>query len=119
MEEQEFNAAVSHLIRQARQRAGVTQEHLGRQPGLSRGSITNIEAGTQMSPLYHLARIASALNVQPAELLPLLVPDETADLAAKSSSTIHGRVPTPSRTAESSHQSWPTSTFHRDRVTSS
>ncbi|MFE7497581.1 helix-turn-helix domain-containing protein [Streptomyces albidoflavus] len=83
MEEQEFNAAVSRLIRHARQRAGVTQEHLGRQAGLSRGSITNIEAGTQMPPLYRLARIASALNVQPVELFPPAAPDATADLSAR------------------------------------
>lgn len=83
MEEQEFNAAVSRLIRQARARAGVTQEYLGRQAGLSRGSITNIEAGTQTPPLYRLARIAAALNMPTAELLPPLVPDETADLSAR------------------------------------
>lgn len=39
--------------------------------------------------------------------------------AHKSSSTIHGRVLTPSRTAESSHRSRPTSTIHQDRFTSS
>ncbi len=37
----------------------------------------------------------------------------------KSSSTIHGRVPTPSRTAESSHRSRPARTPQQDRVTSS
>ena len=39
--------------------------------------------------------------------------------AHKSSSTIHGRVLTPSQTAESSHRSRPTRTSHQDRVTSS
>lgn len=38
--------------------------------------------------------------------------------AHKSSSTIHGRVLTPSRTAESSHRSRPTRALHHDRVTS-
>ncbi|MCZ2528177.1 RNA-binding domain-containing protein [Streptomyces sp. HB2AG] len=37
----------------------------------------------------------------------------------RSSSTIHGRLVTPSRTAESSHRSRPTRTAQRDRVTSS
>ncbi|MFJ6516961.1 tyrosine-type recombinase/integrase [Streptomyces filamentosus] len=37
----------------------------------------------------------------------------------KSSSTIHGRVVTPSRTAESSHWPQPTRALQRDRVTSS
>lgn len=39
--------------------------------------------------------------------------------AHKSSSTIHGRVLTPSRTAGSSHRSRPTRTLQQDRVTSS
>lgn len=39
--------------------------------------------------------------------------------AHRSSSTIHGRVVTPSRTAESSHRSRPTRTDQQDRVTSS
>ncbi len=39
--------------------------------------------------------------------------------AHNSSSTIHGRVLTPSRTAESSHRSRQTSTIQQDRVTSS
>ncbi|MFE9930867.1 helix-turn-helix transcriptional regulator [Streptomyces sp. NPDC005533] len=80
MEEQAFNRAVAGLIRDARRRAGVTQAFLGRQAGLSRGSIANIEAGTQAPPLYRLALIAAALNLQPAELLPPLRPDEAAGL---------------------------------------
>ena len=39
--------------------------------------------------------------------------------AHKSSSTIHGRVLTPSRTVESAHRSRPTGTAQQDRVTSS
>lgn len=39
--------------------------------------------------------------------------------AHRSSSTIHGRVLTPSRTAESSHRTWPTKAVQQDRVTSS
>ncbi len=39
--------------------------------------------------------------------------------AHKSSSTIHGRVLTPSRTAESSDPSRPTRTIQQDRVTGS
>lgn len=83
MEEQAFNTAVAGLIREARKRAGVTQAYLGRQAGLSRGSIANIEAATQAPPLYRLALIALALNVQPAELLPPLHPNEVAGLPAR------------------------------------
>ncbi|NJP44603.1 helix-turn-helix domain-containing protein [Actinacidiphila epipremni] len=74
MDEQAFNAAVGRNIRAARQRAELTQELLARQAGLSRGSITNMESGTQAPPPYRLARIAAALHVEPADLLPPLGP---------------------------------------------
>ncbi|MEH0628331.1 helix-turn-helix domain-containing protein [Streptomyces sp. NPDC020898] len=83
MEEKAFNAAVGRLIREVRIRAGLTQELLGRRAGLSRGSITNIESGTQAPPLYRLARIAAVLDVAPADLLPLLRPEEAAGLPAR------------------------------------
>ncbi|MEV5846171.1 helix-turn-helix transcriptional regulator [Streptomyces sp. NPDC051985] len=83
MEEKAFNAAVGRLIREARTRIGLTQELLGRRAGLSRGSITNIESGTQAPPLYRLVRIAAVLNVQPTDLLPPLVPEEAAGLPAR------------------------------------
>ncbi|MFF7655733.1 helix-turn-helix transcriptional regulator [Streptomyces sp. NPDC007983] len=83
MEEQAFNTAVAGLIREARRRAGVTQAYVGRQAGLSRGSIANIEAGTQAPPLYRLVLIAAALGVQPEDLLPPLRPDGAAGLPAR------------------------------------
>ncbi|MEU6488563.1 helix-turn-helix transcriptional regulator [Streptomyces sp. NPDC046887] len=83
MNEQEFNKTVARLIREARTRAGVTQEYVGRQSGLTRGSITNIESGTQTPPLYRLALIAAAVDVDPADLLPPLQLDEASGLAAR------------------------------------
>ncbi|MYY01395.1 MULTISPECIES: helix-turn-helix transcriptional regulator [unclassified Streptomyces] len=83
MEEREFNETVAQLIREARMRAGVTQEYVGRQAGLTRGSITNIESGTQTPPLYRLALIAAAVNAEPADLLPSLHLDEASGLAAR------------------------------------
>ncbi|MET7458164.1 helix-turn-helix transcriptional regulator [Streptomyces sp. NPDC005574] len=83
MEEKAFNAAVGRLIRETRTRAGMTQELLGRRTGLSRGSITNIEGGTQAPPLYRLVRIAAELHVQPADLLPSLLPEEATGLPAR------------------------------------
>lgn len=83
VEEKAFNAAVGRRIRETRIRAQLTQELLGRQAGLSRGSITNIESGTQAPPLYRLVRIAAALHVQPAELLPQFLPEEAAGLPAQ------------------------------------
>ncbi|MEW2297670.1 helix-turn-helix transcriptional regulator [Streptomyces sp. NPDC006743] len=83
VEEREFNAAVARLIREARTRAGVTQEYVGRRAGLSRGSITNIESGSQTPPLYRLALIAAAVNVELSDLLPRLQLDEASGLAAR------------------------------------
>lgn len=48
----------------------MTQEELGRQVGLTRTSITNIERGRQRVQVHTLYAIAGALRVQPAELLP-------------------------------------------------
>ncbi|MFJ2261519.1 helix-turn-helix domain-containing protein [Streptomyces sp. NPDC087844] len=83
VEEKAFNSAVGRLIRETRTRSGLTQELLGRRAGLSRGSITNIEASTQTPPLYRLARIAAVLNVRPAELLPSLLPEEVVGIPAR------------------------------------
>ncbi|MFJ3212540.1 helix-turn-helix domain-containing protein [Streptomyces flaveolus] len=83
MEEREFNETVGRLIRDARKRAGVTQEYVGRQAGLTRGSITNIESGAQSPPIYRLALIAAAVNTEPADLLPSLNLDAASGLAAR------------------------------------
>ncbi|POX60978.1 hypothetical protein C3492_25195 [Streptomyces sp. Ru62] len=83
VDEREFNETVAQLIREARMRAGVTQEYVGRRAGLTRGSITNIESGTQSPPLYRLALIAAAVNADPADLLPSLHLDEASGLAAR------------------------------------
>ena len=73
MDEQDFNIGIGRRVREARTRAGLTQETLARQSGLTRGSITNIESGAQAPPPYRLARLAAALAVEPAQLLPSLV----------------------------------------------
>lgn len=70
--ERDFNAEIGRRVRAARARAKLTQELLARKAGLTRGSITNIESGAQAPPPYRLVRLASALGVEPAELLPVL-----------------------------------------------
>ncbi|MGW9205712.1 helix-turn-helix domain-containing protein [Embleya sp. NPDC055664] len=88
--ERAFNAGIGQRVRAARVRTGLTQELLARKTGLTRGSITNIESGVQAPPPYRLARIAAALEVEPAELLPPLVdagpahdlPEHLADVVA-------------------------------------
>ena len=88
--ERAFNAEIGRRVRVARARAKLTQELLARKAGLTRGSITNIESGAQAPPPYRLVRLASALQVEPADLLPGLeepghaseLPDYLADTVA-------------------------------------
>lgn len=67
-----FNQQVGMRIRARRLEVGLVQAQLARMSGLSRASITNIEAGTQAPPPYKLALIAQALQSEPAALLPSL-----------------------------------------------
>ncbi|WP_407989497.1 helix-turn-helix domain-containing protein [Kitasatospora sp. CMC57] len=90
MDEQAFNKEVGARVRAAREKAELTQSALARLTGLTRGSITNIESGTQSTSLFRLARIAAAVRVRPADLIPDLVeapatsglPDHLADAVA-------------------------------------
>lgn len=54
----------------AREKTELTQERLAARVGLSRTSIVNVEAGRQRVPLHQLYRIAGALGMEPADLLP-------------------------------------------------
>ncbi len=79
--ERDFNAEIGRRVRGARARARLTQELLARKTGLTRGSITNIESGAQAPPPYRLVRLAAALGVKPADLLPgLEEPGHVAEL---------------------------------------
>jgi transcriptional regulator with XRE-family HTH domain len=65
-----FDEALGLRIREAREKAKLKQEQLGKAVGLSRTSITNIERGRQGVQVYLLVRIAQELGRSPAELLP-------------------------------------------------
>src|SRR5689334_6504280 len=65
-----FNVGMGERIRSGRREAGLVQAQLAQMVGVSRASITNIEAGTQAPPPYRLARIADALSVSVADLIP-------------------------------------------------
>ncbi len=52
-----------------RARGSTPQAAVGARVGLSRGSISNIEAGRQRVPLHMLLRFARALNTAPADLI--------------------------------------------------
>ena len=51
-------------------RGSMSQASLGAAVGLSRGSISNIEAGRQHVPLHFLPRLARAVGAEPAALIP-------------------------------------------------
>ena len=56
-------------IRQARDRAGLTQEQLAERIGVSRTAIARYESGEIEPKLHNLAAIAETLNVSTDELL--------------------------------------------------
>lgn len=97
--ERDFNAEIGRRVRAARAQAKLTQELLARKTGVTRGSITNIESGSQAPPPYRLVRLASALGVKPADLLPGLrepghereLPDYLADTVASLTSVVERR----------------------------
>ena len=71
--EDAFYKEVGRRIREARRRRkpALTQDGLARLVGLTRTSITNIEQGRQKCLIYTLSEIATALQVEPASLLPI------------------------------------------------
>lgn len=63
---------IGQRVRRERGTRGLSQEQLARSVGLSRTSMTNIEAGRQRISVHVLYSIARALAVEPRDLLPLL-----------------------------------------------
>lgn len=63
-----------------RARGGLSQRALGERVGLSRGSISNIEAGRQHVPLHLLPRFARALGVDAADLLASAAMEHDVDM---------------------------------------
>jgi transcriptional regulator with XRE-family HTH domain len=82
-------ARVGKRIRTAREREGLSQEALGAEIGLTRTSVTNIEAGNQQMPLHVFFDIAEVLKEpvdrllapeddRGAQPMPTRVPPKTA-----------------------------------------
>jgi transcriptional regulator with XRE-family HTH domain len=65
-----FYAAFGRRVREAREKARITQSVLAGRVELRRTSVTNIEAGSQGVPLHLLPRLAEALGVAEASLIP-------------------------------------------------
>jgi transcriptional regulator with XRE-family HTH domain len=62
------HAVFGQTIRAVRDRRGVSQESLALQCGLDRTYISGIERGTRNPSLTNILKIATALDVRPAEL---------------------------------------------------
>lgn len=64
--------AFGELLASVRGRAGLSQEELGARSGLDRTTISQLERGVTSPRMESLIRIAGALGLDPAELLPPL-----------------------------------------------
>jgi len=62
--------AFGRQLREAREGTGLTQGQLAEAVGLSRTSITNIEAGNQPVALHILFALSRAVDKDPRDLLP-------------------------------------------------
>jgi transcriptional regulator with XRE-family HTH domain len=67
-----FYTEVGRRIRDYRNKAGMTQEGLGRllSPPTTRVSVANIEGGHQRILLHTFVQLAAALNVEVTDILP-------------------------------------------------
>lgn len=69
-EKDTFYTQVGERIKDARKRAGLSQEDLAALIGLSRVSVVNIEKGRQSPPIHLVLEISNALNVSPGDFFP-------------------------------------------------
>jgi transcriptional regulator with XRE-family HTH domain len=84
---QPLDVAVGGIIRNVRVAAGISQERLGEQVGVTFQQIQKYERGANRISVSRLVLIARALGVTPQSLLPV----ETLPIPAKGPSTSEGR----------------------------
>ncbi len=93
MRERECYVEVGRRIREARKRAGMTQQDLGDEVNLSRTSITNIESGNQPVTIWLLHLVSSAVDCALIDLLPTLQepgqPTFPTDVPPKTAAVLH------------------------------
>lgn len=70
MDDSDLYEQFGKLVRQHRERLGISQNKLADAVSLSRASIANIEAGRQQVSLHHVYRLAKALGIGVSTLLP-------------------------------------------------
>lgn len=79
--ERNFYQKLGEIIQKKRNEADLNQSALALKVGIKRTSLTNIESGNQTVHAYVLYRIAVALNLSVADLLPD-IEDVSPDLAS-------------------------------------
>jgi transcriptional regulator with XRE-family HTH domain len=89
-EDGEFYAKLGKNVRSAREDKGITQEALASLVRLTRSSVANIERGRQKMLAHTVVRVADALSVSTAELLPPPAPRVAGEL----DELLRGRTPT-------------------------
>ncbi len=70
MKSTKFVKGFGENVRKCRDDAGLSQEELAFKAKLHRTAITHIERGTRASTLVTVEKLAKALKVQPADLMP-------------------------------------------------
>ena len=78
-----FRATIGRRLREHRLRAGLTQEEVAWQIGVSQGSVSHYEKGRIEIPLGVLLAACRILHVAPAEIVPGL--QDQDDLEVKAS----------------------------------
>jgi transcriptional regulator with XRE-family HTH domain len=71
---QAFKLAVGQTIKEIREAKGISTRQLGAKVGLSHPQVSNIEHGNRELSLPYLYRIANALEVPVADLIPQQAP---------------------------------------------
>ena len=72
MEPHDFVQDFGERVRELRLGQGLSQEDLADRAGLHRTAVSFIERAQRSATLETVARLASALGVEPAELMPKL-----------------------------------------------
>ncbi|CED91543.1 XRE family transcriptional regulator [Actinomyces succiniciruminis] len=79
-------------IREARARAGISQQHLGEQVGLERTAVNKIEAGTRKVSALELSDIARALRVRMAAFFEEPVAAVVAHRSSQGLDTVDSQI---------------------------
>lgn len=72
MKDPEIATEFAALLRAARGRAGISQEALAARAGLDRSAVGQLERAVTAPRLSTAMRLASALGIDPCELIPAM-----------------------------------------------